>query len=172
MLGNFSSFVSCRFFSKLTHLCQIYFPILIDWTSPFPILGLLDGIFHFYSNFKRHFCKQTVENLIRRPVLRRLIWFCTVCICPTKRTLGLYGLTFSKKSFKEHYQCQMVWIQIRTWWREVLIWVQTVCKGYQQTTRVTARKERVNNLHFTHFESSCFFLNYDVTILQQIIDHD
>ena len=33
------------------------------------------------------FYKQTVETLIRR-----LIWVCTVCICPTKRTLGLYGL--------------------------------------------------------------------------------
>ena len=78
--------------SKLTHLCLIYFLILIDWTSPFPILGLLGGIFHFYSNFKRNFCKQTGENLIRRRVLWRLVWFCTVCRFPTKRTLGLYGL--------------------------------------------------------------------------------
>ena len=42
------------------------FPILINWTSPFPILWVLGGIFHFYSNSKGHFCKQTVENLIRR----------------------------------------------------------------------------------------------------------
>ena len=26
----------------------------------------------------------------------------------------------------------------------VLIWVQTVCKGYQQTTKVAVVKERVN----------------------------
>ena len=32
----------------------MYFPILIDWTSPFPILGLLGSIFHFYQNFKRN----------------------------------------------------------------------------------------------------------------------
>ena len=32
-------------------------------------LGLLGNIFHFYSYFKRNFCKQTVENLIRRRVL-------------------------------------------------------------------------------------------------------
>ena len=51
------------------------FPIFINWTSPFPILGLLGGIIYFYSNFKRNFCKQTVENLIRR----RVLW-----------TLGLY----------------------------------------------------------------------------------
>ena len=77
---------------KLTHLCRMYFPIFINWTSPFPILGLLGGMFHFYSNFKSNFCEQTVENLIRCHILRRLVWFCTVCGCPTKRTLGLYGL--------------------------------------------------------------------------------
>ena len=37
----------------------------------------------------------------------------------------------------------MVWIQIRTEVLLVLIWVQTVCKGYQQTTKVAANKERV-----------------------------
>ena len=57
--------------------------------SNFRVVG---GIFHFNSNFKRNFCKQTVENLIRRRILRRLIWFCTVCRCPTKRALDLYGL--------------------------------------------------------------------------------
>ena len=49
-------------------------------------------IFHFYSNLNRIFCKHTVETLIRRRILRHLIWICTVCLCPTKRTLGLYGL--------------------------------------------------------------------------------
>ena len=33
-----------------------------------------------------------METLIRRRVLRRLIWVRAVCICPTKRTLGLNGL--------------------------------------------------------------------------------
>ena len=70
--------------NNLTHLCRMYFPILINWISPFPVLGLLGGIFHFCSNFKRNFCKQTVENLIRRRILHclpmshkkdaRLIW--------------------------------------------------------------------------------------------------
>ena len=50
---------------------------------------------NFSSLFKsnRNFCWQTVETLIRRHVLWRLIWVCTVCLCPTKMTLGLYGLT-------------------------------------------------------------------------------
>ena len=54
------------------------------------MIGLLGGNFHLCSNFKRNFCLQTVENLIRRPVLWRLIWFFTVCLCSTKRTLGAF----------------------------------------------------------------------------------
>ena len=77
---------------NLTHICQMYFPILYNWTSPFPILGLLGDILHLYSNFRRHFCQQTVENLIRCRILRCLIWFCTDCRCPTETMLGLYGL--------------------------------------------------------------------------------
>ena len=33
-------------------------------------------------------------------------------------------------------ECQTVWIQIRADIFSGLIWVQTVCKGYQQTTLV------------------------------------
>ena len=79
----------------LTHLSQINFPISISRTSLLQILGVLGGIFHLISNFNRKFCKQTVETLIRRRVLRRLIWVSTVCLCPTKRTLGLNGLRIS-----------------------------------------------------------------------------
>ena len=75
------------------------FPSLFNWSGPFPIKGLLGGIFHFYSNFDRTFCEQTVETLIRRRGLRRLIWVYNVCLCPTKRTLCLYELNSSKNSF-------------------------------------------------------------------------
>ena len=81
----------------LTHLCRMYFPIPIIWTSPFLILGLLGVIFHFNSSLERNFCKQTVENLIRHCILRRLVWFCTACRCPAKRMLGLYGLRVYSK---------------------------------------------------------------------------
>ena len=54
--------------------------------SNFRFLG---GIFHFYSNFKRNLCKQIDENLIRRHILRCLIWFCTICQCPTKNDARL-----------------------------------------------------------------------------------
>ena len=73
------------------------FPTHIAWTCPFPFLGFLGGIFPFDSNSNRTFCKQTVENLIRRCNLWRLVWFCTVCLCPTKRTLGWNGLIQTNK---------------------------------------------------------------------------
>ena len=38
--------------------------------------------------------------------------------------------------------CQTVWVQIRTDRTSVLTWIQIVCKGYEQTTKVVlARKE-------------------------------
>ena len=41
-------------------------------------------------------------------------------------------------------ECQTVGIQIRTNILSVLIWVQTVCKGNQQITKVAASEERDN----------------------------
>ena len=46
----------------LTNLSQMDFPFFINWTIPFPILG-------FWGIFKRNFCKQTAENLIRQRIL-------------------------------------------------------------------------------------------------------
>ena len=42
-------------------------------------------------------------------------------------------------------ECQMVWIQIRTDGLSVLIWVQTVWKGYQQMTKLATSKERLKD---------------------------
>ena len=39
--------------------------------------------------------------------------------------------------------CQTVWIQIRPNILAGLIWVQTVCKGYQQTTKVAPSRQKV-----------------------------
>ena len=77
----------------------------------------------------------------------------TVCYCLSVRmsTLCMLGnfscfccmlLTFFQKVFHKHYQeYQMVWIQMDI--LSVLFCVQTVCKGYQQTAKVAASKERV-----------------------------
>ena len=54
------------------------------------------SIIQIYSYFYRTFCKQIVEILIKcgvqGGVLQHLVWVCTVCPCPRKRLLGLYGL--------------------------------------------------------------------------------
>ena len=56
------------------------------------VLCVVGWYFSFlYSILNRLFCKQTVNTLIRRRIMRRLIWVCTACLCPTKRTLDLYG---------------------------------------------------------------------------------
>ena len=70
-------------------------PTLISRTSPFPILGASDGYFQFLSNIYSTFCKQTVDTLIRRHV----------CICPTKRTQGLFDLIWDNyQSRLQHFK--------------------------------------------------------------------
>ena len=59
--------------NSLTHTSRMEFPTDIHCTGPLPILGLLGCIFHFYSKLNRNFFLKTVEDLIRRLVLRRLI---------------------------------------------------------------------------------------------------
>ena len=44
-------------------------------------------------------------------------------------------------------ECQAVWNQIMTNILFVLIWVQTVCIGYQQMTKVATSKEKVDGGH-------------------------
>ena len=55
------------------------------------------------------------------------------------------NINFSFFFYQEHHtsECQTVWIQIRTDSLSGLIWVQTVCIGFQQTTVVPASKEIV-----------------------------
>ena len=60
-------------------------------------------------------------------------------------------LTFFKSFFFQKIlsgtlsECQTVWIQIRSDILSVLIWIQTVCNGYQQMTKVAPSKESVKD---------------------------
>ena len=45
-----------------------------------------------------------METLIRRHITWRLIWVCTVCHCPTKRTLDIYGLKLTP-SMLDNFAC-------------------------------------------------------------------
>ena len=72
----------------------------------------------------------------------------TLCMLGNFSCFCCHLLTFFKNIFckifsKEHYQCQMVCIQIRTDIMSVLIWVKAVFKGHQrrQQNSPLARKE-------------------------------
>ena len=68
-------------------------------------------------------------------------------------------------------ECQAVWIQIRIDVLSVLIWVQTVCNSYKQTTKVTASKERVKQQHFFFwlFYYTCSDLTLSVLAVTVVI---
>ena len=72
------------------------------------------GVIFIFLNFYRTFCKQTVETLIRYRVLLGLIWFCTVYLCPTKRTLGICGLIalYEKMPFSMSGKWRKAWCVI------------------------------------------------------------
>ena len=54
---------------------------------------MLGGIFFIFIQIAHSLCKETVETLIGRHILRRLVWVCTICQHPTKMMLGLDGLS-------------------------------------------------------------------------------
>ena len=64
--------------------------------------------------------------------------------CLFCRLLIFFQNIIFQKIFKEYHQCQTVWIQIRPGILSGLIWIQTVCTDYQQTTKVATSRQRVN----------------------------
>ena len=63
--------------------------------------------------------------------------------------IGPFKINTFKILFQEHYQsAKTVWIQFRTDILSVLSRIQTVCKGYHQTTKVAASKERVDKVSY------------------------
>ena len=61
--------------------------------------------------------------------------------------LIFFKITFFKNLFQEENYQRVKWFESRsgTTLMLVLIWLQTVCKGYQETTKVPASNERVFN---------------------------
>ena len=66
--------------------------------------------FSILFNFNRIFYKKTMETLIRRCVLQRLVWVCTVCLCPIKRSLSLYGFAL----FIQGTHKPVLWYTVKT----------------------------------------------------------
>ena len=63
--------------------------------------------------------------------------------------LTFFKINFFKKLFPKHYQSVLIKTNILRAddVLSVLIWVKTVSKGYQPTTKVTASKEIVKSAH-------------------------
>ena len=59
----------------------------------------------------------------------------------SQKEVGKYPI--ASNPYLELWECQKVWIQIRPDILSGLIWIQTICKGYQQMAKVTASKERI-----------------------------
>ena len=68
-------------------------------------------------------------------------------------------------------ESQTVWIQIRTDILSVLIWIQTVWKGYKQLTKVIASKERVRgkskSYMYVHMQKAYVFHLSNVSLLNR-----
>ena len=56
--------------------------------------------------------------------------------------------------------CQMVWIQIRTDFLFVLNWIQSVFKGYEQTTKVATIKKELYNNKYEARQKNCLLAKY------------
>ena len=96
---------------------------------------MLCGIFHFYSNFKTNFCIQK----IRRRILRHLIRFCTVCRCPTNRTLCLQGLNkFNRKVNVKFFLSYDIKIILKTFYHEN-IKILSLCTSLRNFTKYGPR---------------------------------
>ena len=65
---------------------------------------------------------------------------------------------FSKSKKKNLSECQTVWIQIRPYILQGLIWIQSVCKDYQQL----AGKELKCSLHFYVSKSSLLSFSHKI----------
>ena len=77
---------------RLTLDAEWNFPLLSIGPNHFRFNGCWVLVFIFIQIFDKAFSKQTVNTLIRRRVLRCLIWVSIIYISPIKRTLGLNGL--------------------------------------------------------------------------------
>ena len=71
----------------LTHICLVDLSILINWTSPFPNLGESGVLFFIFILFGTEILLANSEDPDQTPQT----WVCTVCLCPIKGTLDLYG---------------------------------------------------------------------------------
>ena len=79
--------------------------ILINWKSPFPILGVSGALFHLYFIFDRKFCEQTVKTLIRISAASDQGLHCLPRSQKWDARQILYGLTGKTKNIIVNSNC-------------------------------------------------------------------
>ena len=90
-------------------------------------------------------CIWTILNVYRHPHDNPCISYLFACWVSFH---GIVCWLFKKNLSGTLSECQTVWFQ-------TLIWVQTVCRGYQQTANVAPSKERVK-WSFVQLYKTCF----------------
>ena len=101
----------------------------------------------YMAHFWNTYCDSSQEYFI--PTIWVLLQSLVLCTLGNFSCFPCLLLTFFIFFFQKDLsgtlsECQTVWIQIRTDIMSILIWVQTVCNCYQQTTKVGTSKSRVN----------------------------
>ena len=69
-------------------------------------------------------------------------------------------------------ECQTVWFRFRTDVLSVLIWVHTVVKGYQQTTKDAACKERDCGVHYYFDLYNCILVTLQTCMHNYLVGYD
>ena len=75
-----------------------------------------------------------------------LLRTCVTCVMGAVAKLLLLPAFFFSNIFFPRSECQIVWTLIRTYNLSVLICVQTVCKGYPQTTVAASKLKSYGDL--------------------------
>ena len=78
-------FLKCP--STYMHSRMVQFPTPINWTITILFKGLWVVGFIFIQVLIENAVNKQWRPLIKLRLLQRLIYVCTVCLCPTKRTL-------------------------------------------------------------------------------------
>ena len=96
------------------------------------------------SNNQQRINKQQNHHLRTNSSLIGYFWTCWTIV----KLMLLWSFAyfsqnyfFQKLNSGTQLECQRIWIQVRTDVLSDLIWVQTVCKGYQQMTKVATRRK-------------------------------
>ena len=96
------------------------------WEYTFSLSIILDSRLKYKEN--------TVFDLISQQCMSYTFCFLGNIFHAFCRLQIFFKIIYFEKFFQEYHHSQTVWIQIRPNILSGLMWVQTVCKGYQQTT--------------------------------------